>query len=206
MSKSLIGKKLGMTQVFSEEGESVPVTVIEAGPCVVTQVKTEAKDGYSALQIAYGEVKPNKINKPHKGIFEKLGVKPKKHIREFKSSDLEGVEAGDKLTVEQFEVGDLVNVAGVSKGKGFAGNVKRHNHATGPKTHGSRAYRIPGSIGATDASRVFKGQKLPGRMGHDQVQMQNLQVVKVMKEDNVILVKGSIPGPKKGIITIESVN
>ncbi|MFW5993621.1 MAG: 50S ribosomal protein L3 [Halanaerobiaceae bacterium] len=206
MSKSLIGKKLGMTQVFSEEGESVPVTVIEAGPCVVTQVKTEAKDGYSAVQIAYGEVKPNKINKPHKGIFDKLGVKPKKHIREFKSFDLEGIEAGDKLTVEQFEVGDLVNVAGVSKGKGFAGNVKRHNHATGPKTHGSRAYRIPGSIGSTDASRVFKGQKLPGRMGHDQVQMQNLQIVKVMKEDNVILVKGSIPGPKKGIITIESVD
>ena len=116
------------------------------------------------------------------------------------------VEPGDKLTVDQFEAGDLVNVSGVSKGKGFAGNVKRHNHATGPKTHGSRAYRIPGSIGATDASRVFKGQKLPGRMGHDQVQMENLQIVKVMKEDNVLLVKGSIPGPKKGIITIESID
>ena len=206
MSKSLIGKKLGMTQVFSESGESVPVTVIEAGPCVVTQVKTEEKDGYSAVQLAYGEVKPNKINKPQKGIFEKLGVKPKKHIKEFRNLNFENVEPGDKLTVDQFETGDLVNVSGISKGKGFAGNVKRHNHATGPKTHGSRAYRIPGSIGATDASRVFKGQKLPGRMGHDQVQMENLQIVKVMKEDNVLLVKGSIPGPKKGIITIESID
>ncbi|MGM0414092.1 MAG: 50S ribosomal protein L3 [Bacillota bacterium] len=206
MSKSLIGKKLGMTQIFNEDGESIPVTVIEAGPCVVTQVKTEEKNGYSAVQIAYGEVKPNKINKPQKGIFDKLGVKPKKHIKEFRNLNMENIEPGDKLTVDQFEIGDLVNVSGISKGKGFAGNIKRHNHGTGPKTHGSRAYRIPGSIGATDASRVFKGQKLPGRMGHDQVQMQNLQVIKVMKEDNVILVKGSVPGPKKGIIRIESVD
>ncbi|MGM0420157.1 MAG: 50S ribosomal protein L3 [Bacillota bacterium] len=205
MAKSLIGKKLGMTQIFSENGESIPATVIEAGPCVVTQVKTEEKDGYSAVQLAYGEVKPNKLNKPEKGIFEKLGVKPRKHVKEFKNNT-EDLNPGDTLEVDVFSEGDRVNITGISKGKGFAGNVKRHNHATGPKTHGSRAYRIPGSIGATDASRVFKGQKLPGRMGHDQVKMKNLQVVKIMPEDNVILVKGSIPGPNKGIVSIEGTN
>lgn len=205
MAKSLIGKKLGMTQIFSENGESVPATVIEAGPCIVTQVKTKEKDGYSAIQLAYGEVKPNKLNKPEKGIFDKLGAKPRKHVKEFKNNT-EDLNPGDTIEVDVFSEGDRVNITGISKGKGFAGNVKRHNHATGPKTHGSRAYRIPGSIGATDASRVFKGQKLPGRMGHDQVKMKNLQVIKIMPEDNVILVKGSIPGPNKGIVSIEGVN
>ncbi len=203
MAKGLIGKKLGMTQVFSPEGEMVPVTVIEAGPCLVTEVRTEEKDGYNALQLAFDKVKPAKLNKPERGIFDKLNAEPRKHLREFRDFDGDEYQPGDEINLEIFSEGELVNISGVSKGKGFSGNVERHNHATGPKTHGSRMYRAPGSIGSTDAARVFKGQELPGRMGHDQVKIKNLEIVSLRPDDNVILIKGSVPGPKKSILTIE---
>ncbi len=203
MAKGLIGKKLGMTQVFSAEGEMVPVTVLKAGPCLVTAVKTEEKDGYNALQLAFEKVKPSKLNKPERGIFDKLEVEPRKHLQEFRGFSVEEYEPGDEVSLDIFSEGELVDVVGVTKGKGFSGNVKRHNHATGPKTHGSRMYRAPGSIGSTDAARVFKGQNLPGRLGHERRKMKNLEIVELRPEDEVILVKGSVSGPKKGIVTIE---
>ncbi|WP_027339540.1 50S ribosomal protein L3 [Halonatronum saccharophilum] len=203
--KGILGKKVGMTQIFNENGEMIPVTVVEAGPCAVVQKKTEEIDGYNSIQLGFEDLKENKITKPVKGHFEKYGVNPKKYIEEFQVEGSETLEPGDEVKVDVFSAGDVVDVTGVSKGKGFAGTVKRWNFNTGPKTHGSRNYRRPGSIGAgSDPARVFKGKKMPGHMGAEKVTVQNLEVVKVDSEKNLLLVKGAIPGPKKGLLTIKA--
>ncbi|OCL27839.1 50S ribosomal protein L3 [Orenia metallireducens] len=201
--KAILGKKIGMTQIFTENGEVVPVTVVEAGPCTVIQKKTEEVDGYNSVQLGFVDDKENKVNKPLKGHFDKYGVNPKKYIREFRVEGAEALETGDEVKADVFAEGEKVDVTGISKGKGFAGTVKRWNFNTGPKTHGSRNYRRPGSIGAgSDPARVFKGKKMPGHMGHEQVTVQNLEVVKVDPEKNLLLIKGAVPGPKKGLLTI----
>ncbi len=205
LGKGIIGKKLGMTQIFQDDGTVVPVTVIKAGPCAVVQKKTVEKDGYNSLQLGFEDIKESKLNKPLKGHFEKQGVEPKKHLKEFTNIS-DDLDQGSEVTVEKFEEGELVDVTGISKGKGFAGNIKRWGHNTGPKTHGSHFHRAPGSIGSVDASRVFKGQKLPGRMGADQVTVKNLEVVKIDKENDLLMLKGSVPGPKKGILKIKTVD
>ena len=196
MAKAILGKKLGMTQYFKDNGELVPVTVVEAGPCVVTQIKTTEKDGYNSVQLGFGEVKKHRLNKPELGQFESRDLEPKKHLREFKGLDLE-LSEGSEIKADIFEVGEKVNVSGISKGKGFAGNIKRWNQHRGPMTHGSHFHRAPGSIGAVDARRVYKGFKMPGRMGHDRVTERNLEVVKVDLERNVLLIAGPVPGAKK---------
>jgi len=201
MAKGLLGKKKGMTQIFDDEGNMVPVTVIEAGPCVVTEKRTEEKDGYKAIQLGFEDIKERKLNKPELGQFKKHGLSPKRHLVEFRNFD-EELEIGDEVTVDIFEEGEMIKVQGISKGKGFSGNIQRWNHTTGPKTHGSHFHRAPGSIGAVDASRVFKGQKMPGRMGHEKTTIHNLEVVKVDTEKKVVLVKGSVPGPKKSIVSL----
>ncbi|MTI60579.1 MAG: 50S ribosomal protein L3 [Firmicutes bacterium] len=202
MAKGIIGKKVGMTQVFNDDGTAVVVTVIEAGPCIVTQKKTEETDGYNAIQLGFGDKAEFRTNKPEKGHFDRADVTPKKHLKELRDFEMD-VNEGDELTVEQFADGELVDITGISKGKGFAGTIKRHNFHRGPETHGSHSHRAPGSIGATDAARVFKGQKLPGRMGYDRVTIQNLEIVKVDTDRNLLLVKGSVPGPNKGIVWIK---
>lgn len=205
MAKAILGKKLGMTQYFKDNGEMVPVTVVEAGPCVVTQIKTTEKDGYNSVQLGFGEVKKHRLNKPELGQFESRNIEPKKHLREFKGLDME-LSEGSEIKADLFEVGEKVNVSGISKGKGFAGNIKRWNQHRGPMTHGSHFHRAPGSIGAVDARRVYKGFKMPGRMGHDRVTERNLEVVKVDLERNVLLISGSVPGAKKAVLEIKSVN
>lgn len=201
MGKGLIGKKLGMTQIFQDDGAVVPVTVILAGPNVVTQKKTEETDGYSALQLGFEDKKEHRTNKPDKGHFKRAGVKPKKHLAEFRDFP-EELNEGDEVTVSIFSEGELVDVTGTSKGKGFAGTIKRYNFARGPMTHGSHNHRAPGSIGAVNAARVFKGTKMAGRMGNERVTIQNLEVVKIDTEKNLILVKGAVPGPKNSIVYI----
>ena len=205
MSKGLIGKKIGMTQIFDEKGMVVPVTVIEAGPCVVSQVKTVETDGYNAVQLGFGEIKSNKVNKPMAGHFAKANVEAKKHLREFRADDVQNVKVGDEVKVDTFEQGDKVDVQGISKGKGFQGVIKRHGQHRGPMGHGSMYHRRPGSMGATSTpGRVFKGKKLPGHMGVQKITIQNLEVVKVDMDKNVLLVKGSVPGPKGAILKIKS--
>ena len=205
MNKGLIGKKLGMTQIFDEQGKVIPVTVIEAGPCVVAQVKTIENDGYEAVQLGFGEVKENKLNKPVKGHFAKANVTPKKHLREFRLDSLENVKVGDELKADVFAAGDKIDVQGTSKGKGFQGVIKRHGQSRGPMGHGSMYHRRPGSMGPTSTpGRVFKGKKLPGHMGKVTVTIQNLDVVRVDMDKNVILVKGSVPGPKGAILKVKS--
>ncbi len=201
MAKGIIGRKLGMTQIFADDGTVIPVTVIKAGPCTVIQKKTRGRDGYDAVQLGFEDIKPGKLNKPDRGHFEKNGVKPKKHLKEFRNFS-EELEEGNEITVTVFNEGDNINVTGISRGKGTAGNIKRWNQHTGPKTHGSHFHRAPGSIGSVDAARVFKGQKMPGRMGHDQVTTKNLKIVRIDEENNLILVKGAVPGPKKGVLKI----
>lgn len=205
MAKGILGKKVGMTQVFKDDGSIVPVTVIEAGPCVVVQKKTKLKDGYNALQLGFDDVKPNKLTKPKLGQFKKREIDPKKHIKEIRNFG-EELEEGDEVTVDLFEKGEKIDITGLSKGKGFSGNIKRWNHNTGPKTHGSHFHRAPGSIGSVDAARVFKGQKLPGRMGRDQTTVKNLEIVEVDNGKNILMVKGSVPGPKKSLLTIKNKN
>ena len=201
--KGILGKKVGMTQVFKENGEVVPVTVVEAGPCPVIQKKTETVDGYEAVQLGFEDAKEFRVNKPESGHFEKYGIEPKKYVKEFRIDGVEELETGDEITVETFAEGEKVDVTGTSKGKGFAGTVKRWNFNTGPKTHGSRNYRLPGSIGqSADPARVFKGKKMPGRMGREKVTVQNLEVVRVDLDKNVLLIKGGLPGPKKGLLKI----
>jgi len=205
MSKGLIGKKIGMTQIFDEKGMVVPVTVIEAGLCVVSQVKTVETDGYNAVQLGFGEIKSNKVNKPMAGHFAKANVEAKKHLREFRVDDVQNVKVGDEVKVDTFEQGDKVDVQGISKGKGFQGVIKRHGQHRGPMGHGSMYHRRPGSMGATSTpGRVFKGKKLPGHMGVQKITIQNLEVVKVDMDKNVLLVKGSVPGPKGAILKIKS--
>ncbi len=201
--KELLGRKVGMTQIFTEAGEVVPVTVIEAGPCVVTQIKTVDTDGYDAVQVAFLDQKPHRVNKPMTGHFAKAGVSPKKHLTEFKPEDGENYELGQKITVAEFEEGKKIYITGTSKGKGTQGNIKRHGHRRGPMTHGSKHKRLVGALAAAAyPGRVFKGNKGPGRMGRDTVTVQNLVLVKVLPERNVMLVKGAVPGVKGGIVKI----
>ena len=205
MKKALIGKKVGMTQIFDENGVVIPVTVIEAGPCTVAQVKTLENDGYEAVQLGFGEIKEKHLNKPAKGHFAKANVAAKKHLREFRLDSIEGIKVGDELKADVFEAGEKVDVQGTSKGKGFQGVIKRHGQHRGPMGHGSMYDRRPGSMGATSTpGRVFKGKKLPGHMGRVTVTVQNLDVVRVDMDKNVLLIKGSVPGPKGAILKIKS--
>ena len=205
MKKALIGKKLGMTQIFDEQGKVIPVTVIEAGPCVVAQVKTVETDGYNAIQLGFGDVKESKINKPEKGHFAKSKLTPKKHLREFRLDSVENINVGDELKADTFTAGDQLDIQGTSKGKGFQGVIKRHGQSRGPMGHGSMYHRRPGSMGPTSTpGRVFKGKKLPGHMGSQTITIQNLEVVRVDLDKNVILVKGSVPGAKGAILKLKT--
>ena len=205
MNKGLIGKKLGMTQIFDEQGKVIPVTVIKAGPCVVAQVKTVETDGYNAIQLGFGDVKESKINKPEKGHFAKSKLTPKKHLREFRLDSVENINVGDELKADTFTAGDQLDIQGTSKGKGFQGVIKRHGQSRGPMGHGSMYHRRPGSMGPTSTpGRVFKGKKLPGHMGSQTITIQNLEVVRVDLDKNVILVKGSVPGAKGAILKLKT--
>lgn len=204
--EGILGKKLGMTRIFVEDGRSVPVTVIQGGPCHVVQKKSEEKDGYNALQLGFEEAKERRVPRPLRGHFRKAGVGPFRHLKEFAPIDekeLEQVELGAKVDVSIFEEGELVDVSGVSKGKGFAGAIKRWNFRRGPMEHGSMYHRRPGALGATDPARVFKGRKLPGRMGGRRVTVRNLRVVQVDPERNLLLVAGAVPGPRGGLLSIK---
>ena len=204
MKKAIIGKKVGMTQIFDEKGLVIPVTVIEAGPCNVVQIKTVETDGYDAVQLGFGEVKERKVNKPDMGHFKKANVSAQKHLREFRSLDVTTVKVGDEVKADVFVAGDKVDIQGTTKGKGFQGVIKRHGQHRGPMGHGSMYHRRPGSMGSTSTpGRVFKGKKLPGHMGVDTVTIQNLKIVKVDLDKNVILVKGSVPGNKGSILKIK---
>ena len=205
MKKGIIGRKVGMTQIFDEKGNVVPVTVIEAGPCVVAQVKTVETDGYNAIQLGFGEIKDKHINKPEKGHFAKAKLANKKHLREFKIDNVENYKVGDEVKADVFEAGEKIDVQGTTKGKGFQGVIKRHGQSRGPMGHGSMYHRRPGSMGSTSTpGRVFKGKKLPGHMGKVTVTIQNLDVVRVDTDKNVLLVKGSVPGPKGAILKVKS--
>ena len=207
MSKAILGRKLGMTQIFTEEGKVVPVTVVESGKNIVIQNKTVETDGYNAVQLGFGEVKERKVTKPLKGHFEKAGVQPVKFIREMRLMAPSEYKVGEVIGVDIFAAGELVDVTGTSKGKGFAGTVKRHHFARGPMGHGSKSHREPGSTGAMisgHGGRVLKGKKLPGHMGHERVTVQCLTVVKVDTDRNLLLIKGAIPGPKKSFLVIRN--
>ena len=205
MKKGLIGKKIGMTQIFNEEGKVIPVTVIEAGPCVVSQVKTEETDGYNSIQLGFGAIKESKVNKPERGHFTKANIAPARYLREFRVDSIEDVKVGDELKADIFMAGDKIDIQGTSKGKGFQGVIKRHGQHRGPMGYGSMYHRRPGSMGSTSTpGRVFKGKKLPGHMGAETVTIQNLEVIKVDLDKNIILVKGSVPGAKGSILKIKS--
>lgn len=205
MTKGLIGKKIGMTQIFNENGSVIPVTAIEVGPCTVVQVKNTGNDGYNAIQLGFGEIKDKKVNKPMKGHFNKAKLAPKKHLREFRVNEIEAYKVGNELKADIFAVNDIIDVQGTSKGKGFQGVIKRHGQHRGPMSHGSMYHRRPGSMGAcATPSRVFKGKKLPGHMGSVTVTIQNLSIVAVDADKNLILVKGSVPGAKGAILKVKS--
>ena len=205
MKKGIIGKKVGMTQIFDEKGNVIPVTAIETEGNIVAQIKTVETDGYQSIQLGYGDVKDKHINKPEAGHFAKAKLPNKKHIREFRLDSVENYKVGDELKVEIFETGEKVDIQGTSKGKGFQGVIKRHGQHRGPMGHGSMYHRRPGSMGSTSTpGRVFKGKKLPGHMGRVTVTIQNLDVVRVDMDKNVILVKGSVPGAKGAILKIKS--
>ena len=205
MNKALIGKKVGMTQIFDSEGKVIPVTVIEVGPCTVTQIKTVEQDGYQAVQLGFGDVKEKKLTRPELGKFTKAKLTPKKYLREFRLDSIEGINVGDELKADVFQEGDKVDIQGISKGKGFQGVIKRHGQSRGPMGHGSMYHRRPGSMGPTSTpGRVFPGKKLPGHMGVETVTIQNLEVIKVDLDKNAILVKGSVPGTKGAILKIKS--
>ena len=202
--KTILGKKVGMTQIFTDQGAVIPVTVIEAGPMTVTQVKTVETDGYDAVQFGFEDAKPQRVNKPMTGHFEKAGVTPKKHLAEFKPEEGEVYEPGQQITVADFEEGAKLDVTGTSKGKGTQGNIKRHGHHRGPMSHGSKHRRLAGALAAgTYPSRVFKGNAGPGRMGRETVTVQNVTLVKVIEEKNLMLVKGAVPGHKGGIVRVQ---
>lgn len=201
--KTLLGKKIGMTQIFTEDGQVVPVTVVEAGPEVVAQIKTVETDGYNAVQVGYEDQKAHRVNKPMNGHYEKAGVAPKKHLAEFRIEDGETYELGQEITVADFEEGMKIDITGISKGKGTQGNIKRHGHHRGPMSHGSKHKRLAGALAAgTYPSRVFKGNKAPGRMGRDKITVQNVILVKVIADRNLMLVKGAVPGKKGGVVRI----
>lgn len=206
MQKAIIGKKLGMTQVFSPEGKLIPVTVIEAGPCTVVQKKSIEKDGYEAIQVGFGEANPKRVTKPLQGHFNKAGVPFKKTLKEFRLEDISGYEVASEIKCDIFAEGEKVDVTGVSKGKGYAGVIKRHGFSRLKETHGTGpVHRHPGSMGACSTpSRVMKGKKLPGHMGHKQVTVLNLDVVKVDADRNLILVKGAVPGPRGAVVSVRN--
>ncbi|NLH96388.1 MAG: 50S ribosomal protein L3 [Clostridiaceae bacterium] len=204
MSKFILGKKIGMTQVFDENGIVIPVTVIQAGPCAVVQKKTVENDGYTAIRLGFEDVPEKKLNKPELGLFKKINVTPKRYLREFRTDDVDKFEVGQQINVaDMFASGDRIDVTGISKGKGFQGVMKRFGSSRGPESHGSKYHRRVGTMGAgTSPGRVFKGKKLPGHMGKDRVTVQNLDVVKVDGERNLMLVKGAVPGPRGGLVIV----
>lgn len=204
ISKAILGKKLGMTQIFNETGEALPVTLIEAGPCLVIQKKTVENDGYTAIKVGYEDIKERRLNKPEKGEFVKNQLTFKRYIKEFKIKDAAKYNVGDEIKADIFQPGEKVDVTGISKGKGFAGGVKRWNFNRGPMGHGSMYHRRPGSGGATDPARVFKGNKRPGHMGAEKTTVQNLEIVKVIPEKNILVVRGSVPGAKKSLLFIKN--
>ena len=201
--KTILGKKMGMTQIFTEHGAVVPVTVVQAGPMTVTQIKTVETDGYDAVQFGFVDAKPQRVNKPLTGHFAKAGVTTKKYLAEFRVEEGEAYEVGQVITVADFEEGKKIDVTGISKGKGTQGNIKRHGHHRGPMTHGSKHKRLAGALAAgTYPSRVFKGNAGPGRMGRETVTVQNLVLVKVIEDRNLLLVKGAVPGNKGGLVSV----
>ena len=204
MKKAILATKVGMTQIFNEDGVLTPVTVLQAGPCVVTQVKTVENDGYSAVQVGYVDKREKLVNKPMKGMFDKAGVSYKRFVREFKFENAEEYSVKDEIKVDVFEAGDKIDVTAISKGKGFQGAIKRHGQSRGPMAHGSKYHRHACSNGAcSDPSKVFKGKKMPGHMGAKKITIQNLEIVRVDAENNLLLVKGAVPGPKKALVTIK---
>ena len=204
MKKAILATKVGMTQIFNEDGSLVPVTVLQAGPCVVTQVKTVENDGYSAVQVGFGEKREKLVNKPMKGMFDKAGVPYKRFVREFKFENAEEYSVKDEIKADIFTAGDKVDASAIAKGKGFQGAIKRHSQSRGPMAHGSKYHRHAGSNGACSSpSKVFKGKKMPGHMGAKKVTTQNLEIVRVDAENNLILVKGAVPGPKTALVTIK---
>ncbi len=204
MKKAILATKVGMTQIFNEDGVLTPVTVLQAGPCVVTQVKTMEKDGYSAVQVGFVDKREKLVNKPLKGMFDKAGVAYKRFVREFRFENAEEYSVKDEIKVDVFAAGDKIDATAISKGKGFQGAIKRHGQSRGPMAHGSKYHRHAGSNGAcSDPSKVFKGKRMPGHMGAKQITIQNLEVVRVDAENNLLLVKGAVPGPKKALVTIK---
>ena len=204
MKTAILATKVGMTQIFNEDGVLTPVTVLQAGPVVVTQVKTVENDGYSAVQVGFADKREKLVNKPLKGHFDKAGVSYKRYIREFKLEDAENYALGQEIKADIFVAGDKIDVTAISKGKGFQGAIKRHGQSRGPMAHGSKFHRHAGSNGSSsDPSRVFKGKKMPGQMGNKKVTVQNLEIVRVDAENNLLLVKGAVPGPKKAMVTIK---
>ena len=205
MVKEIYGKKIGMTQIFSEDGVAIPVTAIEAKPCTVVAKKTTDKEGYNAIVVSFGEIKEKNANKPMKGVFAKAGVELQKYLREIKVENVDEYEIGSKITVDTFTTEDRVDIQGTSKGKGFQGNIKRHGQHRGPMSHGSMYHRRPGSMGSTTTpGRVFKGKKLPGHMGDETITIQNLVIVAVDMENGCLLIKGNVPGPKKSFVVIRT--
>lgn len=202
--KAIMGIKVGMTQIFDENGRAIPVTVVESTPNVVLQKKTIGTEGYNALQVGFANIRENLVNKPEMGHFKKAKVKPLRYIREFRIDNVDDYDIGSEIKVDLFAPGDIIDVVGTSKGKGFAGGVKRHNFARGSMGHGSKYHRRPGSLGAKGPARVFKGRKMPGRLGGERVTVQCLKIVKVYPEKNLILIKGAIPGPRKGLVIIKN--
>ena len=204
MKKAILATKVGMTQIFNEDGVLTPVTVLQAGPCVVTQVKTVENDGYSAVQVGFVDKREKLVNKPLKGMFDKAGVAYKRFLREFRFENAEEYSVKDEIKVDVFAAGDKIDATAISKGKGFQGAIKRHGQSRGPMAHGSKYHRHAGSNGAcSDPSKVFKGKRMPGHMGSKQITIQNLEVVRVDTENNLLLVKGAVPGPKKALVTIK---
>ena len=202
--KTILGKKMGMTQIFTEHGAVVPVTVVQAGPMTVTQIKTVETDGYDAVQFGFVDAKPQRVNKPMTGHFQKNDITPKKYLAEFRPEEGETYEVGQQITVADFEEGKKLDVTGTSKGKGTQGNIKRHGHHRGPMSHGSKHKRLAGALAAgTYPSRVFKGNEGPGRMGRETVTVQNVELVKVIEEKNLMLIKGAVPGNKGGLVRIQ---
>ncbi|MDD3919868.1 MAG: 50S ribosomal protein L3 [Eubacteriales bacterium] len=205
MKKAIVGKKVGMTQLFLSDGTMIPVTVVEAGPCPVVQKKTVEHDGYSAIQVGFAEKKENRVTKPEQGHFAKAGAKVTRFLKELKLDDAASYEVGSVIKADMFQEGDHIDVTGTSKGKGFAGSIKRHNQSRGRKTHGSHSYRTPGSMSAcSDPSKVFKHKNLPGHMGSEQVTIQNLEIARVDADRNLLLIKGAVPGAKGGMVVVKS--
>ncbi len=203
MPKAILGKKIGMTQIYKEDGTAIPVTVIQAGPCSVVQQKTKEVDGYNAIQIGFGEISAKQVNKPLKGHFDKYGVEPKKYLQEIRFDDSEMPAVGSEIKADIFAEGDRVDAVGTSKGKGFAGVIKRWNFHRGPMSHGSMYHRGVGSLGATDPARVFKNRKMPGRLGNERVTISNLEVVRADAEQNLLLLRGAVPGPNGSLVLIK---